>query len=141
MVSTTVEPISMSRLGLRYVNQIVDENVRAPHDWEGSINPALLGPVLDSALWPPIVASQNQFELDIANDDRCTIRHGFINNPSIQPVSVYLLDIDTYRNDVAPFNSTDILQLADKFNAEVWQVFKRSLMPELYFRLKGESDG
>ena len=105
------------------------------------IQEELLGAVLDNRLGPAIRAAQQQLDLDIGDDTRCTIRHGFSDSPAQQSVSTYLLDYDAYRNEVAEFDPEDLKRIAATFNGSIWDLFTWSITSRLFDMLRGEPNG
>lgn len=111
-----------TRIGLRYINVIdVDED---PTD--GWVNPALVQPLL-SRQFNGIHEYAGRLQL-LADDGGCILQHGIrLKQPGRNgkaPPPEYLLDIDSYRNDVA---LTDTAEVLDAMHNQVFDVFDWSL--------------
>jgi uncharacterized protein (TIGR04255 family) len=137
-VATHIAPYTEQRLGLRYVNRIVEPAVTSPRQWEGLIDSTLLGPVLHERLGLGATAAQQQIDLDVGDGVECTFRHGFFIDQANAHVQTYVLDTDVYRNSSGVFDTTDIMTTVDNFNTTALQIFQQCITPRLHASLKGE---
>jgi uncharacterized protein (TIGR04255 family) len=131
VVSVHVSPAMEQRLGLRYVDQITEPVVSAPQEWRDFISPELLGPILHPRIGPAVVASQQQVELDLGEEVRSILRHGFISDPARDGALGYALDFDIYREGIRAFDIDDILGTADHFHLRALQLFQQAITPKM----------
>jgi uncharacterized protein (TIGR04255 family) len=130
IVADRVTPAIEHRLGLRYIDHVQEVSVDLPADWSRAIRSELLGPVLHKGLAPAVTASRQELALEIADDCRCTLRHGFV--PADDHPPTYLLDYDIYREDSRPFDASAIMDAANRFNDIALQLFQAALDPDYW---------
>ncbi len=130
-----IEPSLENRLGLRYIDRIEDESVETPKDWARCIEPALLGVPLHEGLGSGLLSAQQVAVLELAEDVRCGLRHGFAMEKA--EVAAYLLDFDIYREESRAFGVEGILEAADRFNEFALQLFQASLVKECWEGMAG----
>jgi uncharacterized protein (TIGR04255 family) len=111
-----------TRIGLRYIDVIdVDED---PTD--GWVNPALVQPIL-SRQFTGIQEYAGRLQL-LADDGGCLLQHGIrIKQPTRDGKATppeYLLDIDSYRNDVG---LSDTAEALDAMHSQAFDIFDWSL--------------
>src|SRR5258708_1057189 len=128
-VTTVLEPATVSRLGLRYVDKISRADIQEPAGWRPYIASSLLGPILDEGFGPGILAAQQQIDLDAGNGARCTLRHGTLRESDA--ALGYILDIDAYYDGLRPFDFDALTEQADLLNTVSLQVFQRATSLEL----------
>jgi len=134
-VTKHISPSIEQRVGLRYVNRIVEPDRKSPQDWIGIIANELLGPVADSFWSSGISNYQQQLDLDVGNEERCLVRHGFIPLQS-GDVGGYVLDFDVYRQMPRRFDDSEISASLDRFNRIALALFHRSLADEYLSSLR-----
>lgn len=136
LVAEHLDPAFEQRLGLRYIDRLVDKSVATPSDWSRIVVGELLGPVLHAGLGPAVRASQQHLLLDLdeAGAVQCTVRHGLSNLPGDEPS--YTLDYDVHRDGTRSFDIEDTLDAADAFNEYALQLFQASITPEHWEALK-----
>jgi uncharacterized protein (TIGR04255 family) len=97
-----VQPALLTRIGLRYIDEIREENP----NWPTIISPALLGPLAVPALAEHAAQSVQELRLVFPGDEAVNLRHGlFPNGTTVEPrpgeklpsSPFYLLDCDAYR--------------------------------------------
>lgn len=130
IVAEHVEPAIEERLGLRYIDHVHEASVDSPADWSRAVRSELLGPVLHEGLAPAVTASRQELALEIDDDCRCTLRHGFV--PADDQPPTYLLDYDIYREDSRPFDTSAIMDAANRFNDVALRLFQASLNPDYW---------
>lgn len=135
-----VEPDTEQRLGLRYLDRLVEPAVTSPQGWNGYITPELLGAILHERIGSGVTAAEQQIVLDVDDDTKCGLRHGFFADPARDQALTYVLDFDVYREGVRAFDPTDILATADQFNTVALQLFQEAVTPELRRLLKEPKD-
>lgn len=130
-VDHSIDPATQQRIGLRFVDRIIDPVVSAPQGWEGYIAPEFLGPLLHPHLGPAALATQQQIDLDAGNDVRSSIRHGYFTDPTRENALTYLLDFDVYREEIRAFDKDDIMSSLDAFNLLSLQLFQQAVTSRL----------
>jgi uncharacterized protein (TIGR04255 family) len=129
--SQHISPSAEQRLGLRYVDRIVDPAVKAPGEWRPYIVPELLGPIMHEQLGMALTASQQQIDIDAGNGIRCSLRHGFFSDRTREGALTYLLDFDVYREGICSFNAEDIKATANVFHRLNVQLFQQVVTPAM----------
>lgn len=127
-VSAHLDPAFEQRLGLRYIDRITDDRIKEPGDWEKCIEPALLGVPRHEGLGSSVLTAQQLLVLELGEQARCGLRHGFTMGPEEPPT--YLLDFDIYREESRPFEVSAIMETADQFNEYALQLFQASVKKE-----------
>lgn len=138
VTSKHISPATEQRLGLRYVDHITEPVVNTPQEWQGYISTELLGPILHPGIGPAVVASQQQVELDLGDDVRSILRHGFLSDPARDGALGYALDFDISRAGVRAFDVEDILGAVDYFNLTALQLFQQAITPKMLSYLATE---
>jgi len=123
-IEATLAPATRQRLGLRYIDQITDPEVKTPQEWESHIAREILGPILHPAIGDGIVTSNQQMDIDAGNGMRCTLRHGFLRDPGRGNALTYILDSDVFRADVTPFSAGALIEEVEEFHTLVLQIFQ-----------------
>lgn len=129
-VKDMLDPAFEQRLGLRYIDKLIEKNVAQPEDWKTLLSPTLLGPVLHSGFGSAIQVAQQHLVLSLDPDSKiqCGFRHGFVSEPDQDPS--YVLDFDVYREGGRPFDLDDAMQTVDSFNEYALQLFQASLQQD-----------
>lgn len=130
-VASEVGPAVEQRVGLRYVDEIKNPTVVDPRDWASWIDDALLGPILHASLGPALRSTQQVLELQAPENLGVILRHGSLALPSASQ-SLYLLDIDCFRQQGRPFEEDDVLGTLERLHTLALQVFQASITPKLY---------
>lgn len=136
-VISTYEPSLESRVGLRYVDEIVHPGVTSPTDWKGWIREELLGPLAHPEFGVGVRSVQQQIEFDAEGGYRVVLRHGTSRAPG-DPKWVYLLDHDCYRQAGRQLTHDGVLGAADDLHRLALQVFQASITEDLYKYLEGD---
>jgi len=126
-ISEHVKPRVEERVGLRYVNRIVEPEVATPGDFQGMISDGLLGAAGDEFWTPGVTGIQQQIEIHVSAETQCILRHGTIPRNTGFGVEGYLLDIDTYRQQPRRFNVDAIVSTSDQLNDAATALFQHSL--------------
>ena len=136
LVAEQLDPAFEQRLGLRYIDRLVEDGIEHPGAWSRVVVSELLGPVLHPGFGAALRVAQQHiiFDLDEAGDVRCTFRHGVSNLPDDEPS--YTLDYDVYREEARPFSVEDTLEAVDAFNEYALQLFQASITPAYLETLK-----
>lgn len=130
-VSRYLDPATQQRIGLRYVDRIVDPAVQSPQEWEGYIAPEFLGPLLHPHIGSTALATQQQIDIQASDEIRSSIRHGYFVDPTQSNCLTYLLDFDVYRETIRVFDPEDIINTLDTFNYLSLQLFQQVVTARL----------
>lgn len=116
--SKIIDSDFFTRVGLRYIN-VIDSGEDPADGW---VNPDLVRPLL-SRQFSGVHEYAGRMQL-VADDGGCLLQHGVrLKQPQRDGKAVapeYLLDIDSFRNEVAV---TDIELALDTMHAQVFDVF------------------
>jgi uncharacterized protein (TIGR04255 family) len=128
------------RLGLRYVNQLqVEDTTPGVTALDGRVNPALLSPLGAEGFDFRVSTSFEELRLQSENG-KATFRHGLqIVGESAPPQGVYVLDIDHYDDQLAPFDRERHVEQLKLFNSQTWRLFRWSLTDDEYERMQPEN--
>jgi uncharacterized protein (TIGR04255 family) len=136
-VAEAAKPSMEQRIGVRYVDRIAIPDVHVPGEWDSWIAPELLGPILHARLGPGVRTIMQQVDLDVADDVRCTLRHGAMPDPNRRGMYQYILDADVFREGLRGFSSADVRAAADDFHDAAVKIFQQAITPKLLHRLRG----
>ena len=125
-------PETEQRLGLRYVDQINEPEVRRLRDWAQYIDSSLLGMGAHPTLGAGVTRIQQQFELQPNDEFACVVRQGFFSDESRAGNQSFVLDTDVYREGVRLFDQLALLGAADTFHDFALQVFQQSITEKLF---------
>ena len=98
-LSRVVEPSLVHRIGLRYIDRFQDDACDSVSSWQGKIDDALLGPVLNKVFGDMVRGAQQQVEIRLDDHHAALLRHGPIYDEASKSVQ-YLLDTDVFKHDV-----------------------------------------
>jgi uncharacterized protein (TIGR04255 family) len=139
-LSENIKPRVEERLGLRYVNKIVEPGISTPADFRGIISDGLLGAAADDYWSAGVTGAQQQLEMDVNGGIRCVLRHGTLARNTGIGLEGYLLDIDVFREQPRRFDIDNIGATIDTLNKAATTIFQRSLNVGYLERLRKESD-
>jgi uncharacterized protein (TIGR04255 family) len=141
------KPGERTRLGLRYVNQLIFDDVDSPSGWRALVRSELLGLVANPELAADDVISHTLGETRLTYErSQLIARYGFLRagagvDGSRLERPFFLIDIDNF--DVRPIPEVDPQTIAaelDDFHGDIYSVFRWSLTPEGEARLGIEGD-
>lgn len=138
VLEKTVRPEAELRLGLRYVDQLVDPPVTSPSGWSRWIRPEVLGLLLHPVLAPGVEGMKQEVALVDTPDRKATLRSGFVRDNSSGQL-IYLLDFDTYRDSMREFDAAGILTAVEELHRLALQLFQLVITPDLYTYLRGDA--
>jgi uncharacterized protein (TIGR04255 family) len=145
---------AVTRLGLRYIDEIEMPGVDNLADWQEWINPNLIvGGLVDEYRTHDYLA-QALIEVDAFR--RMAIRYGRISQPVVDPNGVlriensptspyFLLDIDSFwepsRDEFREFNAEEVREVSLTLHDPVRVIFERAITPALrdHFSAGGEA--
>lgn len=140
-----IRPTQLSRIGLRYIDEIRQES----HAWMDVIRPELLGALGAAELTENVHLAVQEILLRYSHDRGINIHHGLIpngtavappNGESSPSTPFYLLDIDVFRDFSAilrqPVDPDDICSQVAEYNRVVYRLF-RWIVSEQYLSTLG----
>ncbi|WP_126688351.1 TIGR04255 family protein [Nocardioides ferulae] len=123
-------PQLAQRVGLRFVDRFVRDASAYPQQWQGLLNPAVLGfgahPVLDSAT----LVAQTSSEL-LVEGLRANVR-GSVASDSTPNGYSFVLDTDCFDEQVRPFAVDAVLHTVDRLHDLNLRLFQ-SVVTDTYF--------
>ncbi len=145
-----VAPTAVTRLGLRYINEIRLKEMA----WEEAITAAILGPITLPQFAPGVMQSVQEILLRYEDGHGVNIRHGLLPDGStvlpkpgeeLPRGSFYLLDFDAFREFPVPgglATDVDIVRsYVDTFNKVIYQLFRMSTTEDYISTLGEYSNG
>jgi len=132
-----LQPQIRHRLGLRYIDRLVNPEATNPTAWRGRVTDALLGPIADATLGGRVIASQQQVELDISGRTHALVRHGPFADGAVRGAISYMLDIDVFDMATEAFEAANVMTVADELNRVALSVFQASITPDYLAELRG----
>jgi len=138
VLTDEVDPAIEQRLGLRFVNLIVLDEVHDAAGWEGYIADDLLAPGGHPVLGPGVVAAQHRVVLDLGDELHCLLNYGLAPDANGSGRVGYLLDLDVFRERSAPFAAADVFKASELMNDRAVSLFQQLTTPELRALLRGE---
>ncbi|WP_370326018.1 TIGR04255 family protein [Euzebya sp.] len=134
-VMKILSPQVLSRVGLRYIDEIAVEEVEAPGDWVGRIDSAYLGPVRHPEVGASVMKSEQIIEFLAPNDVRVRLRHGSLLAEDETPV--YLLDHDVFAQPGSRLTMVDLFERLDSMHSIAVALFHQSLDRDFLVSLRG----
>jgi uncharacterized protein (TIGR04255 family) len=134
------------RLGLRYINELRYPAAETLADWQGLLNPELVG--FDAAQLLSGQLNHTLQEIQISRPDGTfAIRHGLLNGAAVPPLPkeepgggrFYLLDLDYYDNNEYDLDIPDILKKMRNYNEITSRFFRWTLNEKLFTYLEPEN--
>ncbi|WP_405949429.1 TIGR04255 family protein [Streptomyces prunicolor] len=129
-VEENLKPKLLHRLGVRYVNRLVDLDAKSPGAWKGRISDAFLGAILDPVIGEKVASAQQQIELSLGVGQGALIRHGAFRDAAAQNSVSYLMDIDVFDASTRRFSSSDIINTCQRLNRTALSLFKQAIQPD-----------
>ncbi len=141
VLAAEVDPAVEQRLGLRFVNLVVLNDVHDAAGWEGYLSSDLLAPALHPVLGPGVVAAQHRVVLDLGDELRCILNYGLVPDANGSGRVGYLLDLDVFRERSAPFSAADVFKASELMNERAVSIFQQIVTPKLraFLREDGET--
>jgi uncharacterized protein (TIGR04255 family) len=135
-VEDELKPSHVTRLGLRYVDEIRPPNARNPADFTRYLNQDLIGVVAGKELASYVIDALQLIRLEVSPYNM-TIRHGFVGPQAEHPdAPFYLIDTDAYELGTHPYSRTHCLERSEEFKRYCWNVFRQSIRDDLLPLLK-----
>jgi uncharacterized protein (TIGR04255 family) len=124
-------PTVETRIGLRYVNQIVTPAVTEPTGWRGFIHDAFLGPVVDQVVGDGVQGMDSRVSIDLDGGMACALRYGSFLDASRPGHQTFLVDIDCFADGGVAFAADRIMATADDLNTSALGLFQSIITEEL----------
>jgi uncharacterized protein (TIGR04255 family) len=134
-VERHVQPVLEERVGLRYIDKLTGLSVHQASDWTNYLVPELVGIVMHPNLGPAVNTTQQQVDLILGEDVRCTMRHGILKDETGSPS--YVLDCDVHRQAARAFETEEIRATLEQFSEFALQLFHACLDTKYLARLMG----
>lgn len=131
-LSRLVKPSLVHRIGLRYIDRFQDPACTEVASWQGKIDDALLGPVLNKVFGKMVRGAQQQIEMRLDDHHGALLRHGPVCDDASKSVQ-YLLDTDVFRHSTFAFDAEEVLVSASRLNRTALSLFQAA-MTEDYLR-------
>lgn len=134
-LTEVVAPTLTTRLGLRYVNRITPAGVTTAADLRTGelVDPAFLGPSIESALSEYVTASEGRAALSFPEGIDALVQHGVVREGDTQ---VFVLDIDCFRTQGSRFERDQVLAASDELNGRSLQIFQAVVREPLRDEMK-----
>ena len=124
-IAKVLRPELVYRVGLRYVNRLVDESAKSPTAWLGKINDRLLGAVQDPELGRLLTSTQQQLELKLGDSAGAVLRHGAFIDSASRGATSYLIDTDVFSVEACRFDLDLISKRARTLNVTALALFQQ----------------
>lgn len=136
---------SMTRVGLRYVDEIRVAGVGRPQDWTPYVSDALLGPIEVAKDFAPN-ALHGVLEFDLEDGHRAVMRFGALNGYAVDPGGplrirnrgdgpYFLIDLDSYwtapTDEYPEFSVNQIEELCNRLRRPVRDLFEATITEKL----------
>ncbi len=123
LLADVVQPALTTRLGLRYVNRITPAGVTRVGELKdaGLVDPAFLGPAVDSDLSEYVTAAEGRVALSFPDNTDAFVQHGVVTENGTQ---AFILDIDCFKTTGAAFDVGTVLTASTQLNERALQVFQ-----------------
>lgn len=129
-VEKVLQPELIHRVGLRYVNRLVDEDAGGPQAWQGRVRPSVLGAITDPVFGPRLVTTQQQLELNLGDAAGALVRHGAFKDAAARGACSYLIDTDVFSAQSQRFDVDQTLTTARVLNITALSLFQQIVTPE-----------
>jgi uncharacterized protein (TIGR04255 family) len=136
-IAADLSPSLVQRVGLRYVNRFVDPACKTLGDWNGKIDPTLLGPLGNSVFGDVVTGAQQQVAITLDARHGAVLRHGPIPDQASKSVN-YLLDLDVSANGASPFKVAEVLDAAERLNRTALSLFQACVSADYLRSLQGK---
>lgn len=134
-------PPHVTRLGLRYVNELFIEGAETPQDWTRLLDGALIASIAGERFTGRVRQSLQQITFDMGDHHEITLRHGFVRRsdlPEGARSSLYLFDVDAYTEAPVPRDTDGIMATFLRYHDWTWSLFRGSIKDDLVAELGGE---
>jgi len=135
-LSQIVEPSLVHRIGLRYIDRFQDDACDSVSSWQGKIDDALLGPVLNKVFGDMVRGAQQQIEIKLDAHHGALLRHGPVYDEASKSVQ-YLLDTDVFKHSTFEFDVEQVIHSAERLNRTALALFQAAVTDDYLHHLRG----
>jgi uncharacterized protein (TIGR04255 family) len=135
-VGEVLAPQIRQRVGLRYIDRLVDPDASSAFSWRGRVIDGILGPVADPTFGERVVTMQQQLELTISDNSSAVVRHGPFADGAAHGAISYMIDIDAFDIASAAYEVDTTLAVADELNRVALSLFQAMLNPDYLAELR-----
>jgi uncharacterized protein (TIGR04255 family) len=144
-ITDAAPPTIALRVGMRYINVIFGNAVNSPpfgrpEDLKGVAAPTLLGFVNDDDFDGLVDVLNGRHLLKFPDGVQCILQNALVAAQEADQGYGLLLDIDSYLDQAAAFDSPSLLELSERLHRTGLQVFQRCITPDAWQNLQ-PSDG
>jgi len=137
-IQELLEPVFVSRIGLRYVDRFVDQWATTPEIWVGRLNEHFLGPICEPRIGGMVKGAQQQVELQLGEAQGALLRHGPFVDAANGGALSYLLDIDVFDSEPNRFDPSELIERAEVLNRTAASLFQIVIAPEYLTELQAD---
>jgi len=133
-------PPVLTRVGLRYVNELLIPGAETTGDWRRLLDEEMVGFIGGERIGARVRRSLEQVTLDMGEDE-VTIRHGYVARrdlPEAAPSSLYLFDIDVYTEQPGRRSTDRVMEVLYRYHQWAWTLFRGSIGDDVVAALGGE---
>jgi len=136
-LTKTINPSLVHRVGLRYIDRFQDDTCDSVSSWQGKIDDALLGPVLNKVFGDKVRGAQQQVEISLDDHHGALLRHGPVYDATKRTFQ-YLLDTDVFNHAAFEFDTERVLYVAERLNRTALALFQAATSDNYLRSLQGE---
>lgn len=133
-------PNHLTRVGLRYVNELMLPGAESASDWHRLLDPNMVAFAGGERIGARVRRSLEQLTLDMG-DDAITLRHGFVSRgdlPEAATSSLYIFDVDAFSELPRPRDTATVMATLHRYHQWAWALFRGSIGDEVVAALGGE---
>lgn len=134
----TAAPVRISRLGLRFINELHHPEAQTIGEWRRLLAPDFVGTPGSALVSEFVTQAVEQISLAY-EDDRITLRHGFRVGSAETGESTYLIDIDVFSDQLAQFEPDEVISKLERYHRWAWNLFRSSLTDDMVTALQEET--
>ena len=128
-----VQPVTLTRAGLRFVNLLRRPPGTDPEGWARWIRPSLVAAHSDELLGPGLLSQSQQLLFEVAPGIRATVRTGLA---QVEGEEAFVLDVDTYAEPLHLWTEGEVVGLFERLNGCGVALFQSLVSPEMLAHLK-----
>jgi uncharacterized protein (TIGR04255 family) len=126
-----LQPSSLvMRIGVRYVNSLVDTNALTAQSWIPHLNEHFLGSLCHEDLGVHVRTSQQQVELAFSNTQGALERHAPFLDATVGGSSSYLIDIDVFDTEPLRLGEANVIERIEVLSRTAATLFQAVLKPD-----------
>jgi uncharacterized protein (TIGR04255 family) len=129
----------IQRLGLRYINRLVEKEATSPAFWRDHVREPFAGP-LNGPVAELVAGVHQQVQLRLADTAGARIQCGVFEEPQIgaattSPNYNYLVDLDVFREQATPYDKTTSANMVRQLNRTALALFATVLSEQYLSQL------